>query len=611
MDRISPDDSEFQEIAESYEETCKLYFEDDRQEKILDKSVLEGEEEEEQNRSRLRDLPVYLLSFFITLSGLTAMIQPLATRLSNHPGLFRMLNILDYYHWAKMISVVFGLFLILLSFNLLKRKKIAWQLAFFSSLAYSFIHLIRCGSEYVVWIKERELNEAIPLITGIAPVLTVILLYGLRKRFTVKSDRGDLANGIFVLVISFAGLALYGTMGFWLLEIRDFGINFDLVESFQRAVRQLLFMGNDDILPKSRFGHWFLKSINIFETMAFTFTAVSLFRPINYVLSVRPKEKENAAALLARYGKDALDPYKLLEDKSYYFSPSKKAFVAYSSVMNVAICLGDPVGAEAELKPLIKEFRDYCHGNDWKLAFLQVKPDYLELYKELGLQVLKVGEDAVVDLDDFTEKTVKGKNFKAVVKKLAKQGYKLNRYVPPHEESLLDSVEQISQEWLSLPGRRERGFSLGWFDREALKQETLYVLESDKDGAIAFVNQVRSYAKGQVTIDMMRHRTEVPNGAMDYLFALLLTDLHERGFKSFSLGLAALSGVGEKKDASKEERAVHLIYEHMNRFFSYKGLRRYKSKFHPQWEERFLIYEGGTANLIKTALAITRAGKID
>lgn len=276
MDRISPDDSEFQEIADSYEETCRLYFEDSSPESILDKSVLEREDEEEKSRSRLRDLPVYLLSFFITLSGLTAVIQPLATRLSNHPGLFRMLNILDYYHWTKMISVVFGLFLILLSFNLLKRKKIAWQLAFFSSLAYSFIHLIRCGSEYVVWIKDRELNETIPLITGIAPVLTVILLFVLRKRFTVKSDRGDLANGIFVLVISFAVLALYGTLGFWLLEIRDFGINFELVESLQRAIRQMLFLGNDDIMPHSRFGRWFLQSINIFETMAFTFTAVSL-----------------------------------------------------------------------------------------------------------------------------------------------------------------------------------------------------------------------------------------------------------------------------------------------------------------------------------------------
>ena len=137
------------------------------------------------------------------------------------------------------------------------------------------------------------------------------------------------------------------------------------------------------------------------------------------------------------------------------------------------------------------------------------------------------------------------------------------------------------------------------------------MLTSREGEAIAFVNQVRSYAENQVSIDMMRHRKEVPNGTMDYLFAKLFEDLHSRGYKTFSLGLAALSGVGDKPGASKEEKAVHLIYEHMNRFFSYKGLRQYKSKFSPVWEERFLVYEKSPTALIKTALAIARAGEID
>ena len=178
---------------------------------------------------------------------------------------------------------------------------------------------------------------------------------------------------------------------------------------------------------------------------------------------------------------------------------------------------------------------------------------------------------------------------------------------PPHNPSLLDQAEAVSREWLSLPGRRERGFSLGQFDKEALKEQIIYALE-DRDGKIiAFVNEAKSYRQGEVSADMMRHRVTVPNGSMDYLFAKLLLRLKEKGFKRFNLGLAALSGVGDKPGATLEERACHQIYEHLNRFFSYKGLRKYKEKFDADWEESFLVYEGGPPGLVRTALALARA----
>lgn len=40
--------------------------------------------------------------------------------------------------------------------------------------------------------------------------------------------------------------------------------------------------------------------------------------------------------------------------------------------------------------------------------------------------------------------------------------------------------------------------------------------------------------------------------------------------------------------------------------FSFKGLRRYKAKFEPAWEERFLVYQDGHAGLVWTALALGR-----
>ena len=211
-----------------------------------------------------------------------------------------------------------------------------------------------------------------------------------------------------------------------------------------------------------------------------------------------------------------------------------------------------------------------------------------------------------MDIETFVTKTITKKTFKSVIKKFDKEGYTLTRHAPPHSQSLLAVLKDISDQWLSLPGRRERGFTLGQYDVQALQANNVYLMRDPAGKPIAFVNEIRSYGPGETTIDMMRHVEGAPNGTMDFLFGKLLLDLKERGFTKFSLGLAALSGVGDDPEDSLHEKAMHQVYEHMNRFFSYKGLRAYKAKFEPSWEDRFLIYEGGTPGLVKTGLAIAR-----
>jgi lysylphosphatidylglycerol synthetase-like protein (DUF2156 family) len=46
------------------------------------------------------------------------------------------------------------------------------------------------------------------------------------------------------------------------------------------------------------------------------------------------------------------------------------------------------------------------------------------------------------------------------------------------------------------------------------------------------------------------------------------------------------------------------VYEHSTILFSFEGLRSYKAKFEPGWEERFFVYQHGYPGLIRTALAL-------
>ncbi|MBU6451805.1 MAG: DUF2156 domain-containing protein [Cyanobacteria bacterium REEB67] len=551
--------------------------------------------------------PVWLTAAATLLSGLSGTVQPLLVRLSSHPKLFSMVASYQLYHLNKSLTVAFGYMLIFLSLNLLSRKRRAWQVALGLACVSLFLQLARIGSEHIHWLQDHQLAQDLPSYSCLPPLLTIVLLLATRSYFAVKSEKATFMMALKLAGLGLAAVIAYGVTGFFLLDKRDFGLNFELYPSLIRTLRELFLSGNSDLVAHTRYGQWFIESLHLYGILAGASVIFSAFRPIRYKLITQPRERELAASILEQNGKTALDIFKLSADKSYFFDAENTSFVAYKTCIDTAVVLGDAVGPREKLGPLINDFAIHCHNNGWKVAFLQTTPAFIDIYRELGFKAVRVGEDAVVDLDLFTSKTVAKKTFKSVVKKFDKEGYTLTRHRPPHSEAFLDELADISRQWLQLPGRRERGFSLGKFDRAELQHDNVFILRDKEGKGLAFVNEIRSYRKGEVTIDMMRHIEKAPNGTMDFLFAKLLFFLKEEGFTHFSLGLAALSGVGEDADATIEEKAMQKIFAHLNRFFSYKGLKAYKDKFDPTWEDRFLVYEGGVPGLVKAGLAIAKA----
>ncbi len=553
---------------------------------------------------------VRVVALVTFLSGLVCVVHPLFIRMAAHPKLFTALVPYSVYQWSRSLTSAFGLMLIYLSLNLLRRKRVAWILSF----ALTFISLLnllaRIGTERINWVVDHSQDLTLPLTALVPTAMAMVLLWMWKGSFTVRSEPRGIHRAIKFVLISMGVAFLYGAVGFWLLDQKDFGINFAWSDAVYRTFRELTLQGNNDLVAHTQHGASFLQSLRVLGMLAGVFSLYSIFRPLEYELSTLPRERLLAKAILDKNGRSALDEMKLLPDKSFFFGGDQNSFIAYKTVRNIAVALGDPVGSEKDLPELTARFLSFCHNNGWNVAFMQITPDFLPMYKRLDLDVLKVGEDAVVDLEKFCTSTIKAKTFKAPLRKFDKQGFTLERLLPPHSVVILDSIQQVSDEWLSLPGRKERGFSLGQFDRAALQSHPLFVLRDDKKEIIAFVDQVPSYVKGEVTIDMMRHRQNVPSGTMDYLFGKLLQALKELGFTHFSLGLAALSGVGDKPGASLEEKGAFLIYNNLNRFFSYKGLRAYKQKFDPEWEERFLIYEGGPPGLVRTAASLIGAMRV-
>ena len=137
----------------------------------------------------------------------------------------------------------------------------------------------------------------------------------------------------------------------------------------------------------------------------------------------------------------------------------------------------------------------------------------------------------------------------------------------------------------------------------------LLTAEDSSGKVLAFVNLVPSYRPGEVAVDLMRRRSEAPNGVMDQVFVKLFLRLKEQGVERFNLGLAPMAGFQEQEEASPEERAIHAFFQQLNFLFNYKGLLAYKSKFASIWEPRYVIYRKAL-DLPRFALALGKVTEL-
>jgi phosphatidylglycerol lysyltransferase len=97
----------------------------------------------------------------------------------------------------------------------------------------------------------------------------------------------------------------------------------------------------------------------------------------------------------------------------------------------------------------------------------------------------------------------------------------------------------------------------------------------------------------ELSVDLMRFHHEAPNGVMEGLLVHVMRWGQEQNYRTFSLGMAPLSGFESSPVAPLWTRLGSFLYSHGETFYNFQGLRAYKDKFHPSWEPRYLAYPGG------------------
>lgn len=350
------------------------------------------------------------------------------------------------------------------------------------------------------------------------------------------------------------------------------------------------------------------------------------------------------AELIYHYGRNSLAFFGLSQQNRHFLAPDGEGLVSYRLVNNVAIVPGDPVCAPESFEYVTRSFLDFCARHHWRVAFYQASSQYLEMYRTLKLQAFKIGEEALLHPQTFTLDGSAMANVRTSCRRAERDGVMIHWYegVPPAE--VMQEIRRVSDVWLEhVAGKNasETGFSTGRLDElidNAQQADDIAnsVVRSNSSWCIAprLVTGVATTSSGKAcafvtftpiygcatdnesatgeqcseqgwgwALDLMRRVPDAPPGVMELLLVHALERFQSRGAQTVSLGMVAMADTGQEV-APVQRQLASFLADRLGMLEKRDTLFKFKRKFHPCWESRYIVTS--TIALPRVALALFR-----
>lgn len=499
------------------------------------------------------------------------------------PGIQERLDWLQYFiplpliEFSHLVNSLVGLGMIFLS------RAVSMKL---DSAYYATIILL-CVGIVASLAKGWDFEEA--SILG----LMLIAFIPARKHFYRKSALMRLEIPVPQLLIGAGIIGISTWLGFF--SYKDIAYSNDLWWQFS--------------LDRTGDASRFLRSLFVISVVCGGVLTYRLLSKTVTHLTLPTKEELDIATIIVHDSNTTDHHLVLTGDKYILWSDTKKSFLMFGVTNKFWIAMGDPVGDPSEFEQLVWRFRESADKVAAQVAFYEIGIHNIPLYLDLGLSLIKLGQQALIPLDSFGLEGKKRQNFRSAINKYQREGFSFEIVYANQVESILPNLKRISDAWLAEKNAKEKRFSLGFFNEEYLRHCELAVVK--KDGEIyAFCNLWALNNRRQVSIDLMRYLPGTPNGIMEYLNISLALWAKEQGFTYFCLGMAPLSGLENHALAPLWHKVGNTIFKSGSDFYNFEGVYFYKDKFNPVWQPVYLAAPPGlqTASALLAATTLISGG---
>jgi len=308
---------------------------------------------------------------------------------------------------TRIADVIIGLLLLMLSHGLRRRKRRAWQavmlLLAFSAGIHALVH--------------RHLVSA-----AVATALIIVLWLYRREFYAVGDPRTR-----WRALGAFCGLALADVViGLaYLMFARGLDADYSLAQRVQSVIFNLVgFSGPVQFTTETRADVFYVLTggLGIFTLVVVGYL---FLRPAKPVDRLSDSDAARIRALLGRHGeKDSLGYFALRDDKSIIWSATGKSCIGYRVLSGVMLASGDPIGDPEAWPGAIHAFLDRAARHAWVPAVIGCGELGAEIWcREGGLTALELGDEAVVDVSNFSLQGRPMRNVRQMVTRVCKHGY--------------------------------------------------------------------------------------------------------------------------------------------------------------------------------------------
>jgi lysyl-tRNA synthetase class 2 len=350
--------------------------------------------------------------------------------------------------------------------------------------------------------------------------------------------------------------------------------------------------------------HWFLASLGILGGGGLLAMFVTLLSPAPAPPPGTDEERAEAARLVDADGSDTLAPFLLRGDKSYVFSPDRRAVIGYRVLFGVAAAGADPVGDPHSYPGAVAEFVALARRSGWRIAVLGAREDLLDLWTPYGMRAIGIGDEVLLTPGEFGLSGRSMRNVRQAVRRTHNAG--VTTEVLPEGALTEDDRERLrALATEALGGVEERGFSMNMdgllTGRHAFP---VLVVARDADGTpVGFQRYLPSASARRLSLDVMRRAPGSPNGLNERMIADIMEYAAEHGVEEVSLNFAAFRELFETEDRGALEQGTYHVIHLLDRFVKVESLYLFNRKFKPRYVGRKVVFPSW-ASLLPIAVAL-------
>jgi lysyl-tRNA synthetase class 2 len=496
-------------------------------------------------------------------------------------------------HAASAATAVTGLLLLMLGHGLRRRKRRAWRAAVGLLLLSTVLHVT----------KGLDAEEA-------AVTLAVaLLLVVLSRQFYAAGDPRTRLRAPLAFV---ALLASSVAVGLGLLYGRDESLVGS--PSFSARLSEVLW----GLLGVSGPVHFRTEGASdlTFDVLialgasTVLVTAYLALRAPEPVASLSAADEERLRELLAKQGgRDSLGYFALRRDKAALFSATGKAAVSYRVVSGVMLASGDPIGDPEAWPGAIAAFLDVARAHAWMPAVMGCSELAGEVWvREADLHALELGDEAIVDVAEFSLEGRAMRNVRQMVARVERAGYETRvRRVGDMDPAEIADIRRQSARWRG--AEVERGFSMALGRFGAPGDADCVAVTAHRGEALAAVLHFVPWGDDGLSLDLMRRDRASDPGLNELMIVAALQAAPSLGVTKLSLNFSVFRSALERGGRLGAGPVLRLWRELLliaSRWFQIESLYRFNAKFRPVWEPRFICYPGA-AMLPRVAIAALEA----